>query len=237
MPLADQPPPPRSHWSRIVTASAVLLTLVAGCGDLGDTGQQLTRGDLVNDLASQLSRSSTLTYSASYRLAGGANAMIVQAQRPTRSAYLYPGGKVTVTADATTECRTGAKQPTCTVTPPPTPASRPPTTLFDGAGRQGMVIPDAVLSLLTAAALDNDAAVSQHDTTIAGRHATCVRVDNVDNAEASRFDACITTEGVLGSFAGTLSGESVDIVMTRFEETIRGDAFDPPSTAKLIDRR
>lgn len=210
---------------------------MAGCSDLGGTGQQLTHGDLVSDLAAQLSRSAGLTYSASYRLAGGATATIVQAQRPTRSAYLYPGGKITVTAEATTECRTNAKPSTCTVNPPPTSATRPPVTVADGVGRQGMVLPDAVLALLSAAALDNDAAVTQHDTTIAGRHATCVQVENVDGAEASRFDACVTSEGVLGSFTGTVSGEPVDVAMTSFQETIDGAAFDPPTTAKLIDRR
>ena len=71
----------------------------------------------------------------------------------------------------------------------------------------------------------------------AGRHATCVRVENVDNTPASRFDACITTEGVLGSFAGTLSGRPVDVALTRYRETVDGAAFAPPPAARLIDRR
>jgi hypothetical protein len=237
VPFDDRPPSRRAHWSRIITVSVVTLTLAAGCGDIDSTGQDITRGDLVTDLAGQLSRSSALTYSADYRLSGGATATIVQAQQPQRSAYLYPGGKVTVTADATTECRTAAKNLTCTMTAPPTPTSRPPATLFDSAGRQGMVTPTTVLGLLNATALDGDAEITQHDTTIAGRHATCVEVRDVDNAAASAYDACITNEGVLGTFAATIGDDAVDVAMTRYVEAVDGNIFDPPPAAKVIDRR
>jgi hypothetical protein len=237
VPAADPTSHRRARWSRLLTAGAVVLVVVAGCSDLDDTGHGIARGDLVSDLATQLQHSAALTYSAVYQLSGGATATMVQAQQPPRSAYLYPGGMVAVTADATTECRSGGKSLTCTMTAPPSSTDRPPPTLFDGAGRQGMVTPALVLALLNAAALDADAVITQHDTTIAGRHATCVKVESVDDAAASRFTACITTEGVLGSFTGMLDGALVDLAMTRYQETIDGGVFDPPSAAKIIDRR
>ena len=235
VPAADPTPRRRARLPRLLAAATVVLALAAGCA--GDGSSRLRRSDAITDLATQLERSAALTYSADYQLSGGATAKIAQAQTPPRSAFVYPGGMVAVTADATTECRTGAKSLTCTMTAPPAATSRPAAALFDGAEQGGMVTPPVVLNLLNAAALDTDAVVEQHDTTIAGRHATCVAVRNVDDASASRFDACVTTEGVLGSFAGTVDGEPIDLAMTRLADTIDGYVFDPPPTATVIDRR
>jgi hypothetical protein len=226
-----------ARWLRRLAMGAVVMTAAAGCASLGAGPRGINHNDLISDLASQLEQSSTLTYSARYQLAGGAVATIVQAQQPLRSAYLYPGGRVTVTSDATTECSTDRKLFTCTLTAPPSPVSSPPATLFAGAGRQGMITPSEVLSLLNAAALDADADVQQHDTTIAGRHATCVDVQKIDNAPSARFNACITSEGVLGSFTGRVDGADLDIAMTRYQNTFEGDVFDPPPAAKDVDRR
>jgi microcystin-dependent protein len=216
---------------------AMLLGSTAGCADLDDAGQGVTRNDLVTDLAVQLGRSTSLTYSATYQLAGGATATVVQAQQPARSALLYPDGRVTVTTDATTECRTAEKALTCTMTPPPASTVPVPATLFAGAERHGMVNPTAVLNMLNTAALDADVSVVQHDTTIAGRHATCVDVGDGADAPASRFQACITNDGVLGSFTGVLNGDAVDVAMTAFDSAADGAVFDPPPTATVIDRR
>jgi hypothetical protein len=235
MPADDPTPRRRARWSRLLAAGAVVLVVAGGCSD--QTGQGIARGDLVTDLATQLERSAALTYSAVYQLSGGATATMVQAQQPPRSAYLYPGGMVATTADAATECHRNGKILTCTMTTPPSSTGRPPATLLDGAGRHAMVTPAVVLTLLNAAALDTDAEINQHDTTIAGRHATCVEVRNVDDAAASSFTACITTEGVLGSFTGTVAGAPVDVAMTHYAETVDGGVFDPPATAKIIDRR
>lgn len=234
MPLAARTPPRGTIRCRIVAVAAVVSALLSGCGGLNDPGADATRGELVSDLAAQMSQSTELTYSASYRVAGGATATLVQAQDPRRAAYLHPGGKVTVTDDATTACRTTARKPTCTITAPSEAADRPRTGLYDGAVERGMVTPAKVLDLLSAAALDRDAEVTQTDTTIAGRHATCVRVDS---AATTRFDTCITNEGVLGSFSGAIGGESVDVAMTRFQDTIAGDVFTHPASARVIDRR
>lgn len=258
MPVAASPPLPRARsgqvrsWLARVPAAVLatvllapaLLAGVTGCADLADASQGTTRNDLVTDLAAQLARSSALTYAATYQLAGGATATLVQDQQPARSALVYPGGKVTVTADATTDCHSSARALTCTVTAPPTggaaaglftggTAAGP----FTGTGRRGMVGPGTVLDLLTAAALDADVTVAQHDTTVAGRHATCVEVGDATDAPAARFQTCITSEGVLGTFTGQLDGGPVDIALTRFDDTIDATVFDPPSTAKVVDRR
>lgn len=224
-------------FARLLSALVVVSVLTGGCQSMDDAGQVIDRASLVNDLASRLDGSGELTYSADYQLTGGRAATIAQAQEPLRSAYVYPGGKVTVTAEATTECHTASGATTCTLTAPPTPANKPAVTLFENAGAQGLVAPTVVISLLTAAALDTDAVIEQSDTTVAGRHATCVQVERVQNAAASKFDACITTEGVLGSFAGVVNGSAVDIALTRYRDAVDADDFAVPAGATVVDQR
>jgi hypothetical protein len=221
---------------RIAAAALVLCASTAGCSDLDDPGQGLTRNDLVADLAAQMTAAADLTYEANYQLSGGAEATVAQTRKPARTAYVYPGGKVTVTKDATTVCRT-AKTTTCTMTAPATAASPPPAKVFEVAGATGLVTPATVLALLNAAVLDNDVEVVQHDTTIAGRHATCVQLTGVDDAAARDFSACVTNEGVLGSFNGILNQNRMDVAMTHYSEQVEEAMFDLPVAAKLVDRR
>jgi hypothetical protein len=214
----------------------ILCAATAGCSDVNEPGQGLSRNDLVADLAAQMSAADDLTYEANYKLSGGGEATVAQTGKPARTAYVYPGGKVTVTAAATTECRT-AKTTTCTMTAPATAASPPPAKVFQVAGETGLVTPATVLALLNAAVLDNDVEVIQHDTTIAGRHATCVQLNGVDDAAARDFRTCITNEGVLGSFNGILNQTRVDVAMTHYSEQVEETMFELPKTAKLVDRR
>jgi len=230
--------PPAVGLVRLLVVSALALLALPACGDLEQAAASgNTRNDLAADLATQLGGSASLTYSATYQLAGGATATISQTQNPTRSAYAYPGGKVIVTAQATTRCEPAAKKLTCTMTGPLTPTSPAPPGVFAGADKSGMVLPETALTLLNEASLDAEKAVNQHDTTIAGHHATCLEISGVDGAEASKFTVCVTSEGALGSFTGTLNGTPVDVAMTHFTDKVEATAFDPPPTATLIDHR
>jgi hypothetical protein len=222
--------------ARIVLGLIAVALPLAACSDLDDpaSAQAVSRNDLIAQLAAQLNGSSaSLTYAATYQLAGGATGTITQAQSPARAAFRYPGGVVLISEDATTIC---AKK-SCTVSAPPVAAASPPAAVFTAARRTGLVPPSAVFELLTAAALDTDMTVDQHDTTIAGRHATCVELAGVDDAAASAFATCITNEGVLGSFTGTLNGKAMDVAMTDYADQVSGDAFELPVGAKTVDHR
>ncbi len=223
---------------RVLPGLAAAVLLLGGCGDLDDaaSAQGLAGGDLVSELAAQLGGSATLTYAAGYQLAGGGRATVSQAQDPPRSAYAYPGGRVLVTEQAVTECR-GTRRPTCTMTPPPDTGGTPPAAVLAGAQRTGMVAPATVLSLLNAAALDPDVTLKPRDTTIAGHHATCLELSGLDDDRTRAFTTCVTNDGVLGSFTGTLDGRPIDVAMIEFESRVRADAFDTPVGAKLVDRR
>ncbi|MDQ7908701.1 hypothetical protein RB614_29630 [Phytohabitans sp. ZYX-F-186] len=225
---------PRSRLIPFVLAWVTLTAALPGCGD---SGQVMDRADLVNELASQLDGSGELTYSAEYQLPGGGTAMIAQAQSPFRSAYVYPDGKLTVTDEAVTDCRRSGSTMTCTLTAAPTPNNEPAVAAFRDAGAHGLIAPTVVIGLLTTAALDTDATIEQSGTTIAGRPATCVAVRGVRDDRASAFDACITTDGVLGSFSGAVDGSQVDIALTRYRDVADPAAFTLPAGAKVIDKR
>jgi len=222
---------------RRLAGSIVAVLLLAGCQTLDEAGQVVDRSDLVNDLVVQLTQATELTYSADYQLPGGQRGSIAQAQRPLRAAYSYPGGKLTVTADAVTACDLKSRTPTCTVLPAPSPGDRPPADVFTSASARGLVAPAVVIDLLTATALDTGAIVDQYDTTVAGRHANCVKVRQLGNAAAPGFDACVTTEGALGSFTGSVDGRPMEQVLSRYRDTVDASAFDPPAGVGLLDRR
>lgn len=223
----------------LLTVPVAAAVALAGCGSLGDAQQVIDRSRLVNDLASRLDNASTMTYTADYRLAGGGAASIAQAQDPIRAAYTYPGGKYATDGLQTADCRGTDGKATCTLTPPPKPSAQPDveSTVLPILRDQGVVPPTVVIGLLTAASLSPDAVIRQHDTTIAGEHATCVNVGGVRNAAASAFDACITTSGVLGSFNGTIDSKPMTVTLIRYAPTVTPDAFDPLPGAAIVDQR
>jgi hypothetical protein len=116
----------------------------------------------------------------------------------------------------------------CTTSARPTPTSPLPATVFAGATKVGLVAPVAVQNLLNAARLDRDMDVDQRDTTVAGRHATCLSLRNVDKAETGAFSTCITSDGVVGTFTGTISGTRIDVALTDYTDRVPASAFAPP---------
>lgn len=228
--MAAVPIPRRGLAGLII---AVLLT--AGCQTIDGAGRVVSRADLVNQLAARLDGSRQLTYAADYRLPEGRSASIAQA--PPRTTYRYPGGTLTVTPEAITECVTGRRPATCTLNPPPARNTPAPVTIFEQAKRRGLITPAVAAGLLTAAALDASAIIEQADTTVAGRHATCVSVRQLSNAAASAFDICVTTEGVLGSFSGVVDGVETELALSHYRDTVDQTAFEPPAGADLVDRR
>lgn len=229
--------PARSSSARALTGLAATAILAAGCQSIGSGSQLGTRADLVNELSARLDRAHELTYAADYQLADGQTASIYQAQQPRRAVYVYPGGKVVVTAEATAECDLSSSPPACTLTLPPSPSSRPTLAVFAEANERGLVTPPVVMGLLSSAALDRNAVIEQYDTTIAGHHATCVKVAGVSNAPASTFDACITVEGVLGSFVGVVNGNHVDLTLSDYRDVVDDSVFALPDDAEVIDKR
>ncbi len=216
-------------------AGAVLLSAVlsvSACGAVDDAQRVVDRSSLVNDLANRLAQAGSLTYTATYQLHDGQTGTLAQAQKPTRDSFSYPGGKLIVTPDWTADCQT-ATNANCAMSPAPSPATDVPDALLAKIAQRGLVAPTVVVGLLGAAALDSDASIQQHDTTVAGEYATCVEVSGIDNAPAAEFSACITSAGLLASFSGTVNGEQIDIRLTQYLTTVADDAFTIPTGAKV----
>ncbi len=220
----------------LLTLGVVAGLAATGCDTLDAAQRTVDRAGLVNDLATRLERADELTYTAEYQLPGGVLVTIAKAGAPARVAYTYPGGKFIVLPGATTDCQPVSAGTVCTQAPVASPEPDLPAGFAGALQDRGIVTSSVVIGLLNATALDSDATVEQRDTTIAGQHATCLRVEAVDNAAASTFEACVTTDGVLGSFSGTVNGIRVDLAMTSYRGTVAADAFEPPAGARLVGR-
>ncbi len=220
--------------SRLLAAVALLSAAVvlSGCGAVDDAQRVVDRSSLVNDLANRLANADTLTYTATYQLHDGKTGVLAQAQTPLRDSFSYPGGKLIMTPSWTADCQTD-NAARCAMTPPPSPSADIPEALLAKLAERGLIAPSEVVGLLGAAALDGDATIAQHDTTIAGEFATCVDVSGIDNARTAQFTACITAAGLLASFTGTVNSKTVDIRLSRYENTTAPDAFSVPTGATV----
>jgi len=213
-----------------LAATAVLLGS-AGCAGLDQADAAgIARDDMVSEMATLLARVTGLTYTATYQLAGGESATVTQAQKPTRTAYLYPGGRLIEQTTGTTRCEGAESVLTCTQTEP-APATTAPL-----AGST-LITPEAALALLNTAALDQEVQSEQHDTTIAGRHATCLGLSRVDGTPTAEFSVCVTNEGALGSFTATIAGVRYEQALISYEEKAAPATFELPAAAKVTDRR
>jgi hypothetical protein len=221
---------------------AALLLLLAATGTACSSASA-DEPKLLNELATRLDRAGDLTFTAEYRLSGGAQAVIAQAQQPRRAAYVHPGGKAVFTESELATCRMVGAANRCTITAPPSPGTDPALDLLtattDGGGPSaspspadaGLVAPSQALRLVSDAVL-NGATVTRYEGSIAGERATCVGVHGAEG-----FTACVTAEGLLGSFTGTIEGRVVSFELTSYSDTADAAAFDLPPGAEIDDRR
>jgi hypothetical protein len=211
-------------------AVAVLLGATA-CTRLDEANAAgISHDDLVSDTATQLARVTGLTYTAKYQLSGGDIATVTQAQKPTRTAYEFPGGRIIESPTGTVRCEGSSARPTCTETDPA------PATAASLTGT-ALITPEAALAMLNTAALDPEVDATRHDTTIAGRHANCLTLTKVDGTPSSEFSLCVTNDGALGSFLATIGGRRVEQALTSYAEKADATTFNIPPAAKLTDER
>lgn len=223
----------RTPLRRLSTALATLAAvLIAAGAAAGCDPAAVDRSQLISDLADRLSQSESLTFTAWYELADGATATVSRAQNPSRLALEYPGGRLVLSAQEVTSC--GAPQGSMICTVSPASSSSLPEELRAVSSASGLPAPASVAALLISAAVDANAVVDRRDTTLVGLHATCVSVSGLTDGAA--FDACVTSDGVLGSFAGTVDGHPVRLTLTRYLDTVDEDAFAPPTGATVVVR-
>ena len=59
----------------------------------------------------------------------------------------------------------------------------------------------------------------------------------MDDERSRAFATCVTNDGVLGSFTGTLDGKPMDVAMTQFSPRVAAGDFEAPADATTVDRR
>ncbi|HEY7177447.1 MAG TPA: hypothetical protein VH442_21225 [Micromonosporaceae bacterium] len=216
----------RPRWGRVVTVF-VVLAAAAGCGTVAAAGGSNGNQEFVDDIAAQLSGASTQAYTAVYALGRGATGTVAQEPTTERSSYTYPDGVTVVTSDGATVCHTAGSRPTG----PCTRYSSVDAAAPDIA-RGGLIRTESVITMLSSAATDRDAIVSEQDTTIAGTSATCITVTSgAENTD--QYKVCVIADGLLGSFHGTWDGATIDVMMVSFRKSVSADAFRLPSGATV----
>jgi hypothetical protein len=201
----------------------------AGCSAVALAGQSSGNQQFVNDVATRLSAASTTAYTAEYALRGGGTGTIAQQPSTGRASYRYPTGVAVLTPAGATTCTAATSTRTASCSRTKAVAAASPK-----ISRGGLVRPDAVVALLNTAALDRDSIIAEHDTTIAGTSATCVTVTSGQDG-SEEYDACVTADGLLGSFRGSSDGASVDITMLTVTKSVSETVFALPAGAVMTD--
>ncbi|MGY0233234.1 hypothetical protein [Longispora urticae] len=188
-------------------SAAILFALVAlaGCTRAAEAGPT-DPARLINSFAAQLDQATKRTYTAEYRVADGGAVSVAQAQKPLRTAYTHLGGRIVIAPEGFTTC-----EATTCGKPAPTPAAGVPVAI------PGFLTAADALRQISSASLTDRGALTSHDRTIAGQHALCLTIGTLD--------ACVTDQGVLGSFVGEVNGAKIDIILTRYAESVTADAF------------
>jgi hypothetical protein len=203
---------------------ACMVAAVAGCGTAADAGRSFNGGELIRDIATRLAQADSLQYTADFALSDNTTVEIAHALNPDRTAYRFSGGVVLLLPDRTTYCRTSTS--TCTDSTRVSPGTDTSPSVDEMVERSGLIRPETVISLLNQIAVNADAIVADNDRTLAGSNATCISVTGVPADE--QLKACVTADGLLGTFDGTVGGVHLDLELVRYRLTTDPNAFQAP---------
>ncbi|MDP9799304.1 hypothetical protein J2S43_007816 [Catenuloplanes nepalensis] len=176
--------------TRLAALAAVAVLALTGCAaqDTGDGGR-------LAEVIDRLGHASAETYTAVYALGTGEMATVVSS--PPRTATISGDDRLVIGPDGVTLCKDGA-------------CSRPPGAA-DAPGGTGIVTPEQVRAMVSAAAHLPGVDVALSTATFAGREALCADVHGL-----SDFTVCVTEDGILASFRG--DGE-ITLELTRLAES------------------
>lgn len=233
----------RSRRTAVLTAVVLGAVTVLGCG-VGSAKTVAPTALVLGGLADRLGEGRRLAHTATYDVTGGEPVTLVR--RPPRAAFLTGRGRFVFTADRLISCTADTCRRAPNRTPGPNSAalgqdSAAPALVAEVTGR-GFATPEEVLALVAAAALVPGARAQLSSGTIAGQDAQCAAVSGLDSASATGqpalgdFALCVTTEGVLASFRGTLGdGRHAEIKLARLDRTTDEAAFGVPAGARVLD--
>lgn len=213
----------------------LLAALLTGCEAVSEGTTHVGRERLLDDMSRQLQRGDQVRYQAEYQLAGGLRATVAQQLSPNKTAYGYPGGLLIVEEDERTNCDVSAARPKCELR---AKGGDGQAEAFAAVTKKGLVAAPVVAELLRVAIGQPSTTVKGHDTTVAGLPASCLEILNLADSRSVGFNACVTADGVLASFAGVIDGVNIDQAL----EQLSLRAPDPmlfavPANADVVDLR
>jgi hypothetical protein len=222
--------------SRTLTALALATAFAgaaAGCSIIPNA-ENSGHADVPNEMADRLDAASKLTYTAEYRTLGGRTVTVAQA--PRKAAYRGQSGSYLVTPDYGMLCETARGSTSCRTTRRIEGALADSKLLANVLGEE-FVGPKQAAQMFRFVADDITVHVGKSEETVAGLASTCVEASSVPNSRRFvDFTACVTQDGILTSFKGTLrAGATVSAVLTNHRPAADQSAFEPPAGAKVTD--
>jgi hypothetical protein len=243
-----------TRMSRVFTGALALVLIggVLGCGFINQAKNFVDTAGVLGDFADRLGKAATLTYTAEYKVSGQdekgkakEEPTVKLVQQPPNAAFITDDGSFIFTSDFTYLCSTEKGTMTCNKTPNQAPnVSAADAGLISGVAGPFFVTPEIALGLVAAAAFVPGAKVTQSEKSIGGQKSLCADVTNLENAASTpgakdalhNFSVCVTEDGVLASFSGSLqNGESAKVELVSFSAEADKAAFAPPKGAKIVE--
>jgi hypothetical protein len=229
----------------------VLIGGALGCGFIDQAKNLVDTAGVLSNFADRLGKAAALTYTAEYKVSGEdqngkakAEPTVRLVQQPPNAAFITDDGRFIFTSDFTYLCSTEKGAMTCQKTPNSSPdVSAADAGLITGVAGPFFVTPEIALGLIAAAAFVPDAKVTQTEKSVAGQKSLCAEVTNLEKAATKDdkdalhdFSVCVTEDGVLASFSGSLqNGESAKVELVSFSAEADKAAFAPPKGAKIVE--
>lgn len=232
--------------SKRILGVALAAAVAVGCGVAGGARTVVDTATVLGTFAERMDHASRLTYTARYSTAEGRAVTVVQ--QPPDLAYLATGSRFVRTPEHTLLCEAGS----CRRAPGGGPG---PATIARVTG-PGFVTHETVLTMVAMAAFVPGARAAPSDQTVAGQPVTCARITSphgstvpgqpppgqappgqvVPGQVVPDFSLCLTADGLLASFAGTLpTGGHAAVELRTFDGTAEAASFAVPAGAAVVD--
>ena len=228
----------------VVATAATLLAASLGCGLISQAKGIVDNVATLGDFADRLGKAQNLTYTAEYDVDGKKDtAHLTLAQQPPNTVFIGDKGRYLFTGDAMYLCDAKDGGTTCTKSPNAAGQAGANGSALAGVAGGTFVSPELALGLILAASVVPGAKVEKSEKKVAGQDTLCAKVSGLeaaatagDNDAVHDFSVCITNDGVLAEFAGTLqSGETAKVAMTKYKASADAKLFKLPEGAKIVD--
>ena len=226
-----------------VTAALLGAAMLAGCTP-PPSGSYLTEtAQILTDLVGQMTDGYRLSYTASYTTTAQVDGLTLVRQAPT-VAYLSDMGRFVVTPEKLILCDPDPPAAVCHRAPNTAPGAigaQPEVAALNTIGGPSFISPEQVQTLIAAAAVMPTVQATLRTRVIATQDSRCVDVSGIeptgpaDERALHDFSVCVTNDGVLASFRGTIGSDRRSVELSRLRRTVEPSTLAPPAGADVVD--